>query len=92
MQCDWVFKPPNVRIWIDDYLIVERTMRPNAKDGQALKEVVTLELEEGKYNLMIENASNQFTFITIIDVLIGNKSFPMTPVGSSGFKGIISIE
>jgi len=91
ISSEWIFKPPNVRIWIDDYLIAERIIRPNKNDGYVVKEVVTLELSPGEYTLVVENVSHQVAKIKVTSIEVDNKIFAYTSKDDNTYIGTLTI-
>ena len=47
IDSDWDFKPPVVRIWIDNYLITERAVSPKRRDDEYLEEIVIIDFMKG---------------------------------------------
>jgi hypothetical protein len=92
IKSDWVFKPPTVRIWVDDYLISERVIRPNVTNGFCVVEVTTLELVPHQpYEVVVENISWQIASITVDQISIGDRDFPFNSEDGNKFTCTIKV-
>jgi len=80
IDSEWDFKPPVIRIWINDFLLSERGVTPKRQEGKYLDEKIILVLEPGSYKLVVENiktalAEIQLHTITVNGLNLSFKTF-----------------
>jgi len=72
IDSEWDFKPPVVRIWIDDLLVSERAVTPKRQEGNYLDERIFLNLESGKHKIVVENIKTALAEIQLHAILADN--------------------
>ena len=70
IDSDWDFKPPVVRIWVDDYLITERAVSPKRRDDEYLEEIVIIDFKKGKHIILVENVKTALANINLIKIIM----------------------
>lgn len=70
IDSEWDFKPPVVRIWIDNLLISERAVTPRRQEGNYLDEKIVLSLDPGKYTIIIENIKTALAEIQLHSITV----------------------
>jgi len=76
LDSEWDFKPPVIRIWLDDLLISERAVSPKKQNGLYLDEVISLTLAPGKYKLVIENIKTALADVQLHSIIMDNVHIP----------------
>ena len=77
LDSDWDFKPPVVRIWIDDFLITERAITPQKKFNEYLEEVVVINFKKGNHKIVVENIKTALADVELLKIImdkVGDKT------------------
>jgi len=76
IDSDWEFKPPVVRIWIDDFLISERGVSPQRKNDEYLEEIVIIDFNKGIHKIIVENVKTALAEIKLHKIIIDDEEIP----------------
>ena len=91
IDSDWDFKPPVVRIWIDDFLVTERSVFPQKKLGEYLEEVVVIDFKKGQHKIIVENVKTALANVTLYKILIDGVACPFTTLDKIRYEATLDI-
>jgi hypothetical protein len=76
LDSDWDFKPPVIRIWIDNFLISERGVTPRKKNNEYLEEIVTINFKKGLHKIIVENIKTALAEIKLHKIIMEDEEIP----------------
>ena len=91
IDSDWDFKPPVIRIWIDDFLISERSVFPQKKLNEYLEEVVVIDFKKGQHKIIVENIKTALANVTLHKIMIEGKECPFTTLDGIYYEATLEI-
>lgn len=91
IDSEWDFKPPVVRIWVDDILISERGVTPKRQEGTYLDERVFLTLDPGKHKVVIENIKTALAEIQLQAITVDGNKIPFRTLDNIHYEAVIEV-
>ena len=91
IDSDWDFKPPIIRIWIDDFLISERSVFPQKKLNEYLEEVVVIDFKKGQHKIIVENIKTALANVTLHKIVIDGVVCPFTTLDGIRYEAMLEI-
>ena len=91
IDSDWDFKPPVIRIWIDDFLISERAVTPQKKLKEYLEEVVIIDFKKGQHTIVVENIKTALANVVLHKIMMDGEECPFTTSDGICYEAKIEI-
>ena len=91
IDSEWDFKPPVVRVWVDDMLISERAVTPKKQQGNYLLEALTISLSPGKHKIIVENIKVALAEIHLHAITLGGVHIPFKSIDDIKYEATVEI-
>ena len=91
IDSDWDFKPPVIRIWVDDFLVSERSVFPQKKLGEYLEEIVIIDFKKGQHKIIVENVKTALANVYLHKIIIDGVECPFTTSDSICYEANLEI-